>query len=452
VVIGSVLLQPQRLERAGQIPSDDAVLNDIISLTVRLIDDGVQGGRLGIKLARSFEGTVARLATRAGTGVNSAVTRFRSLFVPLIASFQAAVEQPPGEVEALIDEFEHGLTGVVDTLKNLTPEQIRQGMSTVFDILETDLGITPAFIRDVVLGAFDDMILTLRSALPDETSNERMQRRAVAALLGRMKRYIQTHFTFPTLNADSAAQALLTLRQRPGVDAALAHALCSGEAAVTYLRAGSTLIDLLPYSAFPPFGEGSVGAAAAPPAREAVDFYASKLLEYDNYDGDLGALPLSPDEILVDGVLSLPLREAFQHASVVLARAAFLYTVDENETWKVVDRKKYVLRRVNSEQLAVYRLFEINLPDFLNANQGDQSELRKIFRENGIPLLPSSSLTVGHVANSNTWDIDMVACSHTRRLSLTRNTSFPVENTRCPSRRRRSQLDIGSVVRWESGS
>jgi hypothetical protein len=406
VVIGSVLLQPQRLERAAQIPFDDAVLNDIISLAVRLLADGGRGGRLGTTLARSLEGTITRLATRAGAGVNSAATRFNALFAPLVASIQAAGEQPPGDVDTVIDGLEHGLTSVVNALKNLTPEQLRQGMSAVFDILETDLGITPTFIRDVVLGVFDDMILALGSAPSGETPDERANRRAVAALLGRIKRYLQAHFTFPVWNADIAAQALLTLLQSSDADAALTRAICSGEAAVTYLRTGSTLIDLLPYNAFPPFGEGSLGAAAAPPAREVVSFYASKLLEYDNYDGDLGELPLSPDEILLDGVMSLPLREAFRHASVVLARSAFLYTVDENETWRVVDRKQYVIRRVNSEQLAVYRLFEISLADFLNANQGDLNELWKIFREHGTPLLSSSSLTVVHVAGSNTWDID----------------------------------------------
>ena len=77
MVIGSVLLQPQRLERASQVPSDDAVLNDIISLAVRLMIDAVRGGRLGDMLAGSLAGTVARLTTRAGAGVNSAVTRFR---------------------------------------------------------------------------------------------------------------------------------------------------------------------------------------------------------------------------------------------------------------------------------------------------------------------------------------------------------------------------------------
>lgn len=54
MIIGSVLLQPQRLERASQIPAEHAVLDDIISLAVRLTADGVQGGRLGETLAGSL--------------------------------------------------------------------------------------------------------------------------------------------------------------------------------------------------------------------------------------------------------------------------------------------------------------------------------------------------------------------------------------------------------------
>ncbi|MBW8873928.1 MAG: hypothetical protein JF614_03115 [Acidobacteria bacterium] len=405
MVIGSVLLQPQRLERAGQVPPGDAVLNDVISLAVRVVSDGVQGGRLGATLGGSVEGTVARLAARAGAGVSNAVTRFGALFGPLMAQVQALTAQPPGDVEALIGDLESGLTKVAGVLKNLTPEQIRQTMNTVFDILESDLGITPAFIRDLVLGLFDDMILALSSAPPNETSDERANRRAVAALLGRIKRFIQANFTFPTLNADVAAQAFVALRQRPDVDEVLTRALCSGKGAVAWLRAGSTLADLLPYSASPAFGPGSVGAAAAPAAREEVSFYASKLLEYDNWNGDLGTLPLPADQILDQGVVFPPLRDAFLHASVVLSHWAFLFTVEEDKEWRVVDRKQYLLTKT-VHSLAVSRLFVISLSDFLSANQGDLSDLKKIFRENGVPVLSASSFTVTHADGSDTWDID----------------------------------------------
>lgn len=406
MVIGAVLLQPQRLERARHIPADDAVLHDIIGLALRLLVDGVaQGGRVAETLAGSFAGTVVRLATRTGAGVNSAVTRFGTLLVPFIASLQDVVGQPPGEVSDVLDGLENGITSLVHRLNTLTPEQIRQGMKTVFEIVETDLGITPTFIRDLILGVFDDMILALASTLPNETPDERASRRVVSAMLRRLQRYMQAHFTFPAWNADVVAQALITLRQNPDVDAALTRALCSSEAAVTYLRTGGTLLDLLPYSAFASFGEGSLGAAAAPPEREEVSFYASKLLEYDNYDGDLGTLALAPDTVFMDGPVLAPLREAFLPASVVLARTAFLYTVDENEKWQVFDRKKYLITRVASN-LWVYRLFEVDHIDFLQAQQGDQSELRKIFRQNGLPGLSSSSVVV-HVIDSNSWDIQV---------------------------------------------
>ena len=181
-------------------PPGDAVLDDVINLAVRVVSDGIQGGRLGATLGGSVEGTVARLAARAGAGVSNAVTRLGALFAPLVAQIQAVTAQPPGDLDALIGDLESGLTKVVGVLKGLAPEKIRQTMSTVFDVLESDLGITPAFIRDLVLGVFDDMILALASAQPNETPDERANRRAVAALLGRIKRFIQANFTFPTLN------------------------------------------------------------------------------------------------------------------------------------------------------------------------------------------------------------------------------------------------------------
>ncbi|PYQ65872.1 MAG: hypothetical protein DMF53_04500 [Acidobacteria bacterium] len=424
MVIGSILLQPQRLERAGRVPAADAVLDDILSLAVRLGSDGVHGGRLAATLGRSAEGTVARLEARAGAGVSNAVARLGALFAPLTAPFQALAAQPPGDVDALIGDLENGVKAVVSGLQGLTPEKVRQTVGTVFDVLESDLGITPTFIRDLVLGLFDDMILALASAPPDETPDARANRRAVAAHLGRIKRYLQANFTFPTLNADAAAQAFLALRRRPDVDAALTRALCSVQGAVADLRAGRALVDLLPYSAFPTFGPGSVGAAAAPAARAEISFYASKLLEYDNWSGDLGPLPLPADQVLDQGVVFPPLRDAFVHASVVLSHWAFLYTAEEGKEWRVVDRKKYLITKA-LHSLVVSRLFEISLSDFQKANQGDLSDLKKIFRENGVPVLSAGSMTVVQAQGSDTWDIDADGLSFTAKRFEGRVTIRP---------------------------
>ena len=109
MAIGSVLLQPQRLERAGRVPLEDAVLDDIIGLAVCLMIDATRGGRLGETLFGSLQGTVVRLTARAGAGVNSAAMRFRALLAPLIESVQEAVEQPPGDMDELVDRLESGL-------------------------------------------------------------------------------------------------------------------------------------------------------------------------------------------------------------------------------------------------------------------------------------------------------------------------------------------------------
>jgi len=165
VAIGSVLLQPQRLERAGRIPPDQAILVDVLSLVVHLSVDGAQGAPIGQALLDALAGTVTRLATRAGAGINSAVTRLRAVFMPLVTPAQTALTQPLAEGAALFDVLEQGLTSIVQALQNVSPEPLRQSAGTLVDILTTDLGITPTFIHDVVLGVFDDMALALWSDL-----------------------------------------------------------------------------------------------------------------------------------------------------------------------------------------------------------------------------------------------------------------------------------------------
>jgi hypothetical protein len=406
LVIGSVLLQPQRLERASQRATDEAVLDDLIILATVLVADGIEGGSLAEMLGDSVFGTVGRLAERTGAGVNSASTRLKGLFQPLIVPAQALIiEQPPDDA-GIITAVEDTLIAIVNTLKNLSPTQIRATMNEVFDILDTDLGITPTFVQEMVLGLFDDMVLALQPPPPDETPSQRANRRAASGAISRIRRAMPGLFIFPSLNADDAAQALLTLLQRPDASEALARATCSGEAAAAYFRAGRDLTGLLPYSGFPTFGEGGMGAAATAPNREEICFYASKLLEFDNRDGDLGKLPLPAETTLSDGRVDDSLRDAFLHCSVVLARSAFMYTEKENKKWTVVDRKKYLVRWLTGTKFWVYRLFELSENDFLSAIAGDLSGLRKVFRENGILLLQSDDVQVNHQVGSNLWIIN----------------------------------------------
>ncbi|MBI5957615.1 MAG: hypothetical protein HY866_02700 [Chloroflexi bacterium] len=405
MVIGSVLLQPQRLERASQRSDDDAVLDDLISLAVCLISDGIEGGSVSETLAGSIYGTIDRLAERTGAGANHAASRLVGLFQPLIEPIQALGEPPDNAVD-LIDGLEGTLETIANILKNLTPTQLRHLMDEIFDILETDLGITPTFVQDLVLGVFSDMILALQQAPPNETPARRTNRRSVAGSLSRLRRFIQQSFVFPSLNADDAAQALLGLLLRPDVEEALTFAVCAGEAATAYVHAGQTLTDLIPYSGFAPFGEGGLGAAATAPDREEICFYASKLLEYDNINGDLGKLPLGAEVTLFDGRVDEQLHKAFLDCSVVLARSAFLYTVEENKEWTVVDRKKYIVRWLTGTQFVVYRLFEMSESSFLSLiGDEDKSKLRKEFRQNGFLLLESDTILVEHTPNSNLWVI-----------------------------------------------
>jgi hypothetical protein len=426
VVIGSVLLQPQKLARAVQLSNDDAILSDIISLGMRLAIDRTRGGQLGSILSASMQGTVERFAAQAGAGVNSAVIHFGALFQPLVSAFETTTATAPDDTGTMIDGLETGLTSIINTLKNLNADQLRGLMNRVFDILEDDLGITPTFVRAVVLGFFDDMILALQTAPTNEPKSARENRRAVAALLSRIRRYLNENFSFPALNADAAAGALLDLRQQPEVDAVLDRALCSAEAALTYLRAGESLVEALPYSAFAPFGDGSIGAAASPTAREEVSFYASKLLENDNYDGDLGEIPIPADELIVDETVTPSMREAFKHASIVLASSAYLYTVDENKKWRVIDRKRYVIHKVGSS-LWVYHPFEVGIHDFMSANQGDLSDLRKLFRENG--YMRSGDLTTVHATGSNTWEIVIGGSTFVGTVFMGKITIRPANRT-----------------------
>jgi hypothetical protein len=143
---------------------------------------------------------------------------------------------------------------------NLTIDQLRQHTTLLLDILQTNLGLTPAFLEQQLWATVDDLIGRL-SQLPAGLSAEgRATRLAVASFLRRLKRLLYGRFHWPTLNADQIAGELLKLLRRFGWDLFAEKAGCIATNFQNALTAASPLAELIPGNGF---GPNSVGAAQA---------------------------------------------------------------------------------------------------------------------------------------------------------------------------------------------
>jgi len=348
MVIGSVLLRPQPMQRAIALGTEATLTDDLISLLIRLGVDAGQGGPVLEAIALSVAHTATRIVERSGAGLSVALNRMASLFQPLIQSMTRLVEGDLEEVSTVLNGTEQLLNQVVQLFQDLPTEQLRSHIATILDVLETDLGITPDWVETQILGLFDDLIERLQQIPEDATSEQQSNRQEVAILLRRLKRHLFAQITFPEFNADQITSALLSfLRQfRSSTDTAA----CVGTGLAKTLRVGQSLADLVPYTGLSPLGPGSVGAAAAAGSEEYC-WYASWLLENENRGGFLFKLNnwLDFDVDLDERRISEALRNELRDSSLPLRSDATVEVVEEGKKWRITNGEfKYLLHRKDS--------------------------------------------------------------------------------------------------------
>ncbi|MBZ5724665.1 MAG: hypothetical protein LAP87_06670 [Acidobacteriia bacterium] len=424
--VGQILLQPQKLRRVLQRAPESAILDDLVTLALLLAEDAAGGGPLPAAMERALAEAAAKLVARIEAGVSNAAVHLTAFFQPLLTKLQGVALATPGDAAAAADAFMQSLADAIGWLKNLSAPQVRGGLETVFGILERDLGFTPDAIEQWIWDFLDGMAGSLEQPAEGETAQQRSRRREAAAILRRLRREAQPLFQFPKLDADRAAQALLDVLKRPEVDSALGRAACIGKAAATGVHLGHSIVDLAapappPQQLLRPVwrtsaitaGPRSAAPAPAPAAANSsqpvqIGYYASKLLTYQNWDGDWGALPDGTDQNFNEGYMLPELRAAFRPLSIVLSRYSFLVVADENKKWKVTDRKQYIIKK-QASTLVVFPLCEVGTSDFASA-AADLTALCKLFKENGI-LLTENGLTVSH-GDGNSWDIQESGSGH----------------------------------------
>lgn len=302
--IGSVLLQPQRIERAAAANAEQALLDDVLGLSARVMADKAQGGRIADVMGEAVEAMAARILEHLGDGLQSARQRFRNQFQPFIDRAQdvtGALSDSDNPVE-LADSGLQILIAIADALKNLSIDQLRPPLNEVVNVIEDDLGLTPAFLEQQVLALIDDIITRLRQATPETDEALRENRLVSIGIMRRIKRHLRGQLFVPQLNAEDLAASLLDFLRRSDIAPIINKISCVGAGIGTGLRAGEALVNLVPYTGF---GLNTLGAADGGGTESGDEFcwYPTWLL--GNKDRPAYFIPL---KILL-GVLMLPTPE-----------------------------------------------------------------------------------------------------------------------------------------------
>ena len=276
--IGSVLLQPQRIRRATATSREQALLEDFVTLFIRVSWDTSQGGIILELMGEAMEATARRVAQNMGDGLEKALQDFRSALDPFLSGLTKLVDLLPDSADPveMIDLAIELFAKVADILKDLSIDQLRPVVAGFLDILKKDLKLSSATLQQQVDLLFDDLINRLKNAPPETDKALRENRLATAGVLRRLKRHLQGQFTLPEIKTDELALAILGLLRRPPIEAATRKANCIGTEMSELLKVGATLTKIVPYTGF---GARSLGAGeAAPDADETYLWYPSWLL------------------------------------------------------------------------------------------------------------------------------------------------------------------------------
>jgi murein DD-endopeptidase MepM/ murein hydrolase activator NlpD len=250
-----LLLRPQRLKRAEVGASDQALLDDLLSLVGKIGTDQVLGGTILNVLEACAAPMGLRLLQRAGGDVSQAVLRLQNLLSPLghaLQNLSSTLSATPdvGTVAdfsvTLLGALAHGAAGLsIDTL--------RDRVGTVLDVLQTDLGLTTAALEAEIWALFDDVAARLEAIPAEADPAVRENRLAVIAILKRIELRLQGIVHLPDLNADQVATALFAELKGGGIAAALDRIACIGKGFGTGLAVVTDLAKVVPSTPSPMF-------------------------------------------------------------------------------------------------------------------------------------------------------------------------------------------------------
>ena len=261
---GMLLLRPQRLKRAATGASDEALLDDLLSLIGKISVDKVSGGTILSTLEACAEPLGLRLVQRAGGGFDHAIHRLQDLLSPLSHRLQAlgsSLSAGPG-VPQVADFAVTLLSTLAEGATGLSIQTLRDRVGTILDVVQNDLGLTSAAIEAEIWSLFDDVVARLEAIPAEADAAVRENRLAVVAIIKRIKLRLQGVAHLPDLSADRVASALFDELKGGGIAAALDKVACVGKGLGAGLTVATDLAKIVPFTGF---GSHSLGAGEGSP-------------------------------------------------------------------------------------------------------------------------------------------------------------------------------------------
>jgi murein DD-endopeptidase MepM/ murein hydrolase activator NlpD len=294
--LGSLLLQPQALQRAQTITDDKALLDELLALLQQIMLNPAQAEALAPAFKAAVSEHLAQQLAQLGPRMNAALAEVSSMVQPLINQVNTLVAQAGdlhtvGQVAELIGSVLDGLLGLV---QSLTQAQVAELVTRVTHLLSTTLGLSQTLLHDQLRALFTGMRSHLLAGTGVMSEQGAATRHACVALIGRVERELLPQLPVVPFDSNRIAQLLMQALRDLGLDKFRAQAQSLLDKMRAALGAATTLIDLVKPSVFGP-GSGGAAEVRPPLSGDTYCWYATWLFANKNDDPKGGEVWLSAD-------------------------------------------------------------------------------------------------------------------------------------------------------------
>ncbi len=278
MIVGSVLIQPQKIARSrGQAPRI-ALMQDVMILIPRMIvDGGFQGPSMGT-MRTALEAAVARIAARVMQGLDRVRGRVEGFIGPiesLMDRVGSALDGSQGPAEAA-RAIEAALKDLADRIEGLGADNLRIISDQITLMIQSDLGLTSQFIEEQLWTFVDEALVALEASPAEERDRDRQNRLMLVSVLRRLKAELRGAIEIPPFSAEAIAAELVSLLRDAGAKVAAQRASCLSRQAGKAVGAAATIFEAVPLEL-----GSSIGAASPTPNGHTYSWYASWLLGDD---------------------------------------------------------------------------------------------------------------------------------------------------------------------------
>lgn len=211
-MLGSILIQPQTLDRMRGRDAFEDLADELLALAHRIALDPDAMQAIAPAAQAAAEALGARLATRLQPKLPQGLAALQSLFAPWVARFEALGQGATSASELLLR-----IADLLDTLSgatgSLSDDSIRAFMRRVAQIAERDFGLGATALA----GEGRAFLVDFRARLEaDDGAGQVATRVALACLLARIERELLPRLPAIELNIDRLADLLIAELRRIG--------------------------------------------------------------------------------------------------------------------------------------------------------------------------------------------------------------------------------------------